>query len=135
MSGNIVELKAMMAQQPTATSKVNNHHQHPEPTEEVDNDVDETTKFVVQNEHKESNHVSVADILQRKEFRQTSASTFLCPDNIPGKKKIAHWSNQNLQYFWNFMAYFWHFLEAAGCEVTPLFWLILSDEAFQLVFR
>lgn len=96
MSGNIVELKAMMAQQP-ATSKVNNHHPTQQELDEVDDEaaVDETTKFVIHNEqhhhhHKETNHISVADILQRKEFRQTSASTFLCPDNIPGKE-FAQW--------------------------------------------
>lgn len=60
-----------------------------------DHEVDETTTFDVTSELN-TNHVSVGEVLGpvlnhkrkgfSKAFRQTSASTFLCPDNIPGMK-------------------------------------------------
>ena len=81
MSGDILELKsAIMASSPPTTNK--QCHE--------DNNSDEV-KFVITDEDEETihspphNHISVSDVLQRPTFRQASASTFLCPDNIPGK--------------------------------------------------
>ena len=35
-----------------------------------------------------NDHISVSDVLQRPSFRHASASTFLCPDNIPGEYNL-----------------------------------------------
>lgn len=73
MSGDIVELKARMAvSSPTKKGrKENGNHNHGV----------ESSKAT---EPLLKDHISVSDVLQRPSFRHASASTFLCPDNIPG---------------------------------------------------
>ena len=95
MSGDIVELKAMMASSP-GTSKPNNlnvntnHNHNDNHSEDVDIDVrglleDAEAGTKAKEPLLLNDHISVSDVLQRPSFRQASASTFLCPDNIPGE--------------------------------------------------
>jgi len=84
MSGDILELKAMMAStsslpSPTPSIRTTSHiHENNGVTVELQ---DETNQ-----QQQKNNHISVANILSRptpSPCRQTSASTFLCPENIP----------------------------------------------------
>lgn len=86
MSGDILELKAMMAStsslpSPTPSIRTTSHiHENNGVTVELQ---DETNQ-----QQQKNNHISVANILSRptpSPCRQTSASTFLCPENIPGR--------------------------------------------------
>ena len=92
MSGDILELKAMMAStsslpSPTPSIKTTQHdqeHTHERSSLLGTNGV----RVDIQDETVQKNHISVANILSRptpSPLRQTSASTFLCPENIPGK--------------------------------------------------
>ena len=80
MSGDILELKAAAIM---ASSSFPTKHCHEEEGrgQEAKFEIDDETQF-------SNNHISVSDVLQRPSFRQASASTFLCPDNIPGKNGV-----------------------------------------------
>ena len=91
MSGDILELKAMMAStsslpSPTPSIRTTLHsHEH-------NHDHERGVTVELQDE-KQKNHISVANVLSRptpSHFRQTSASTFLCPENIPGTGLKSH---------------------------------------------
>ena len=75
MSGDIIELKSTMTS-PISTSK-----------DHLNQDIEEkTTATVLATEPLLNDYISVSDVIQRPSFyRRKSASTFLCPDYIPGK--------------------------------------------------
>ena len=83
MSGDIIELRAMLEDSNSNgnhSNHLNSNHLPNNPKLNVMNELkDEEVK-----EHLLGDDISVADVLSRPTFRQTSASTFLCPGNIPG---------------------------------------------------
>ena len=89
MSGDIIELKAMMASSPglSKPDHLNVNHNHNDSHGDVDEGLHEEAEAGTKASEPLllNDHISVSDVLQRPSFRQASASTFLCPDNIPGE--------------------------------------------------